>query len=129
MADALTLAIPPLVYVAGPFSAPTREGVEQNIARAVARGLQVAALGAMPVCPHANTSHPDYERLQPYQFWIAGTLELLKCCRALITVHGWEASSGARGEVEWMLEVERPVFHKRAQLKAWLESPEAFSVG
>lgn len=117
---------PALIYVAGCYSAPTREGVEQNIARAVARGLQVAELGAFPVVPHANTSHPDYERLQNYQFWIAGTLALLKCCHAILTVHGWEASSGARGEVEWMRGAGRAVFHKRSELAAWL-GPSAFA--
>jgi hypothetical protein len=111
-----------LIYVAGPFSAPTRDGVEQNIARAVARGLQVAQLGALPVIPHSNTSDPEFEDIQPYQFWIEATAELCRRCDALLTVHGWENSSGARGEVEIMRELGRPVFHKRVELRAWLEA-------
>lgn len=79
-----------LVYVAGPFSAKTREGVE------------VAKLGAYPVIPHANTADPRFEHVQPYQFWIEATMAMLRPCRVLITVPGWEASSGARGEVAWM---------------------------
>jgi hypothetical protein len=63
----------PLVYIAGPFSAPTREGVEANIAAAVQVGLDVAALGACPVVPHSNTAHPEFELLQGYEFWIAAT--------------------------------------------------------
>jgi hypothetical protein len=100
-----------LVYVAGPFSAPTREGVEANIRKAVDLGVEVARLGAWPVMPHANTADPRFEHVRPYQFWIDGTLALLKGCDALITVDGWEKSSGARGEVAWMQDHSRPVFH------------------
>lgn len=113
--------LPPLVYIAGPFSAPTREGVELNIARAVEFAVEVAKLGAMPVCPHANTAHPEFERVQPYQFWIAGTLALLRVCRAVFLVPGWEKSSGARGESLDALERGIPVFHELHVLKAWLE--------
>lgn len=91
-----------LVYVAGPFTAPTREGVEANIRRAVDLGVEVAKLGAYPVIPHANTSDPRFEHVQPYQFWIDATMAMLRPCEALITVDGWEKSSGARGEVELM---------------------------
>ncbi len=113
-----------LVYVAGPFSAPTRDGVERNIAKAVARGLEVAACGAFPVVPHANTSHPEYEALQPYDFWIKGTLLLLSRCHALMTVDGWEQSSGARKEVEWMEEGGDAVLHSIPELKSWLETQQ-----
>ncbi|MDX1527025.1 MAG: DUF1937 family protein [Gammaproteobacteria bacterium] len=92
-----------LYYVAGPFSAKTREGVEENIRAADFVGRQLARICLYPVVPHNNTAHPQYERLQPYPFWIAGTLELLKCCDALVVVPGWEESSGARGEVAWAL--------------------------
>lgn len=83
----------PLVYIAGPFSAPTREGVEANIAAAVQVGLEVAALGACPVVPHSNTAHPKFELLQGYEFWIAATAKLLTRCDALITTSNWERSS------------------------------------
>ena len=94
-----------LVYCAGPFS-PTaaqkasgmgrRESVEANIARAGAVAISVAALGAMPVCPHLNTSLPEFEEVQDYQFWLEGTDELLRRCDAAFFVGGWEASSGSR---------------------------------
>jgi hypothetical protein len=100
-----------LVYVAGPFSSATRSGVEANIARAVDVAVEVAKLGAAPVCPHSNTADPRFEHVQPYQFWIEATLAMLRPCDALITVEGWEKSSGARGEVEWMRSKYRPVCH------------------
>lgn len=88
-----------LVYVSGRFTATDRAGVQRNIAEAVAVGLDVARVGAMPVIPHANTAHPNFESLQPYTFWIEGTLELLRRCDGIIMVPGWEASKGACGEL------------------------------
>lgn len=111
-----------LVYVAGKFSGPTRADVEQNIAAAVQVGLQVAALGACPIIPHANTAHPDFEKVQPYPFWIAATAEQLRRCDALITVDNWQGSSGARNEVVIAKDECLPVFHDLAALKLWLDT-------
>lgn len=107
-----------LVYVAGPFSAPDRQGVERNIRAAEELGLEVAKLGLFPVVPHSNTSHPDYETAQPYQFWIDGTLELLRRCDAVVCVAGWERSSGARGECAEALRIGLPVFERLEDLAA-----------
>lgn len=107
-----------LVYVAGPFSAPDRAGVERNIEAAVAVGLRVAALGHCPVVPHANTSHPDYERLQPYTFWIEATLALLRRCDAIVMVREWQQSTGARGERAWAAENGLRIFDTIEELEA-----------
>jgi hypothetical protein len=109
-----------LVYIAGPFSARTREGVELNIARAVALGVEVARLGAMPVCPHANTSHPEYERVQPYSFWIEGTMLLLRKCDAVMLVPGWENSKGACCEYDDAFQRNVPIFDALGDLDRWL---------
>ncbi len=109
-----------MIYVAGRFSAHDRAGVEANIAAAVAVGLEVARLGACPWIPHANTAHPDLESVQPYQFWIEATARQLELCDALITVLGWEESSGARGEVAMALRRGMRVFHSLDELREWL---------
>lgn len=116
---------PPMVYIAGRFSADTRAGVEENIARAEALGVEVSRLGGYPVCPHANTAHPEYENTQPYGFWIRGTLRQLRTCEALACVEGWEQSTGARGEVkeaEHVLHI--PVFRwgtgQLIELRDWI---------
>lgn len=110
-----------LVYVAGAFSASTRAGVEQNIAHAEEWGIRVAQIGAMPIVPHANTSHRDYELIQPYPFWIEGTKELLRRCDAVLLIPGWEKSSGARGEREEALRLVIPVFEELSLLRMWLD--------
>lgn len=112
-----------VVYVAGPFSAPTRQGVEANIAAAEDWGLLIAKLGAMPLIPHANTSRQEFEKLQPYTFWIEGTKEILRRCDACFLIPGWERSSGARGEKAEAEELNIPVFEDIDELAAWLERP------
>ncbi len=92
-----------LYYVAGPFSAPTRDGVDENISKAEDVGLALASYGLAPLIPHANTSRPEFEDCQPYEFWIAVTMELLRRCDAVVLVEGWERSSGARAEVRWAI--------------------------
>lgn len=90
----------PLIYIAGPYRAETREGVELNIqaARAVARIC--AAKGWMPVCPHTMLAH--LESIMPSipdKFWLMSTMALMERCDAVMLVPGWQASSGAMGEV------------------------------
>ncbi len=113
-----------LVYVAGPYSGATREAVEANIRVAEELGLEVARLGACPVIPHTNTSHPKFEEIQGYEFWIAATAKLLTRCDALVTTTNWEHSRGARGEVRLAQEREMPVFHSIGELQGWLRRPE-----
>lgn len=112
-----------LVYVAGPYTGATREAVEANIAAAVEVGLKVARLGACPVIPHSNTSHPKFEEIQGYEFWIAATAKLLTKCDALVTTTDWEHSRGACGEVRLAQELGMPVFHSIGELQGWLRRP------
>lgn len=109
-----------LAYVAGPFSAPDRKGVEANIAAAVDVGLRVVALGYLPVIPHSMTGDARFSELQPYTFWIEGTLELLKRCDLCVMVPGWEHSSGARGERIWAIENGMPVYDSVTDLEVLL---------
>lgn len=87
---------PPLVYVAGPYRAPTAWGIECNIVAARQLGARVAALGAYPVIPHSNTAH--FDGLGPDELWLAGTLELMRRCDAVALLDTWQSSSGARAE-------------------------------
>jgi hypothetical protein len=119
-----------LVYVAGPFSAPDRAGVEKNIEAAASLGLLVAELGACPWIPHANTALPEFEHVQSYQFWIDATkLQLLKC-DAIVMRKGWESSSGSRGEHALAQTAGIPIFYEieellgrgLGELRSWIEA-------
>ena len=115
---------PPLVYVAGPYSAPDRAGVEANILRATACGIELARIGCMPVVPHANTSHAAYEQAQPYQFWIDGTMRLLRACDCVMLVPGWEESKGARGEKAEAERLGIPVYWALWAVENWKRARE-----
>lgn len=107
-----------IVYVAGPFRAPTAWRIEQNIRRAEELGLEVARLGAMPVIPHTNTRFFQGEGPDDGadQFWLDGTLELLRRSDAVILVAGWESSSGTCAEVAEARRIGIPVFGRKKQL-------------
>ena len=48
------------------------------------------------MCPHTNTAHFDGELTA--QFWLDGTLEMMKRCDGAIFIPRWQVSSGARAE-------------------------------
>ncbi len=112
---------PLLVYVAGPFSAPDRAGVEHNIRKAVDLGIEVAKLGAVPVIPHANTADPRFESLHDYRFWIAGTLALLERCDAIIMTPDWQLSRGAVGEFDRANALKMPTFFNVGELESYMK--------
>jgi hypothetical protein len=85
-----------LVYIAGPYRAPTTWGIAQNIHAAKEAGAIVASLGAYPVIPHSNTAHMD--GIASDDLWLAGTLELMRRCDAVVMVHGWQRSTGSKAE-------------------------------
>jgi hypothetical protein len=89
-------ALPPVVYVAGKFRAPTPEGIAENVRAAERWALRIAQAGAMPLCPHANNGH-FYGQL-PEQFWLNGTLSLLAKCDAAVFIPHWTDSEGACAE-------------------------------
>lgn len=109
-----------IVYVAGPFRGPSNWAVQNNVRNAEALSLLVAEAGAMPLCPHKNTQH--FDGLLTAQFWIDGTLELLRRCDAMVLVPNWQSSSGTRGEVAEATRLGLPVFHDVDALKAWLRA-------
>jgi len=88
----------PLVYLSGPFSAPTAWGVEKNVRQAEEYALDIARLGAMPVCPHTNTRFFSGEL--SYEFWLKGAVSLMLRCDAVYMLPRWSESRGARHEHE-----------------------------
>jgi hypothetical protein len=88
-----------LIYVAGPYRGATREEVGMNIAAARKVGQLCARKGWFPVMPQANTA--GFEHLAPEitdEFWLAGTLELMRRCDAVVCAPGWEESKGSIDE-------------------------------
>ena len=107
-----------LIYIAGPYRAPTRWEEERNVRAAEALGYAVAQIGHFPVIPHANT-RPYFSDAQPGAFWLAGTLELLRRCDAVLLLPGWGESEGARGEKADADRLGLPVFRCVEDLRHW----------
>lgn len=97
-----------VVYVAGKFRAKTAWGVAENVRAAERVGYEVAAAGAMPLIPHANTAH--FDGTMTAEFWLEGTMELLRRCDAVVMVPGWRTSQGAMAEFLHAQELQLPVF-------------------
>lgn len=97
-----------VVYVAGPFRAKTPWGIEQNIREAETLALEVARIGAVPLCPH--TMYRFYQESLPDEFWLEATLELLRRCDAIVLSPRWRESTGSKGEREEALRLGLPVF-------------------
>lgn len=85
-----------VIYIAGPFRAPTQWEIAENIRAAERVGMAVIKAGAMPLIPHANTQHSHGSASD--QFFLDGTLELMRRCDAVVMVPGWEKSQGSCGE-------------------------------
>lgn len=108
-----------VVYIGGPYNAPTQHEVELNIRAAEALALKVWRLGAVPVCPHTMTRF--YGDSLPRAVWLAGDLELLRRSDALLLVKGWEESAGTRAEVECAAKLHIPTFERLEWLARWLK--------
>jgi len=88
----------PVVYIAGPFRAETPWKVEQNIRRMEDVALEVAKIGAVPLCPH--TMYRYFDKSLPDEFWLDATVGLLLRCDAILMCGEWIRSAGSRNELE-----------------------------
>lgn len=111
----------PLVYIAGPFRGKTPWDVAQNVRRAEEVGLAVALqCGAHPIIPHSMTGHFDKQGSD--DFWLQGTLELMRRCDAVYLVHTWTLSAGAKAEKEEAERLGIPVFDDLITLNSWVRA-------
>lgn len=102
-----------LIYVAAPYRAETKQAVARNIEAAKHVGQLMARKGWMPVMPTANTGlfDFDYPSLQDDDFWLDGTLELMRRCDAVVLTPGWEDSKGCLNEIRVARELGMKVWH------------------
>lgn len=107
-----------LIYIAGPFRAANSWEVEQNIRRAESLSLEVWRLGAAAICPHTNTRF--FSGAAADAVWLAGNIEILKRCDAVMLTPDWQRSSGARAEVKVADDLGIPVFVALEDLAIWL---------
>lgn len=97
-----------LVYIAGPFRAADAWEVHCNVHRAELASREIAGMGAMPVAPHSIGAHMD--GTETAEFWLSGTLELMRRCDAVLVLSGYEHSAGTLGEIQEARRLGLPIF-------------------
>lgn len=111
-----------LVYIAGPYRAKTTVGVKRNIERAESVGMYIATSGRgilYPVIPHTNTAF--WDGLRDAQYFVDGTLEMMRRCDAVMIVPGIDISQsvGTIGEIDDAKRTGLPVFTDYQKLWEW----------
>lgn len=119
-----------LIYIAGPFRAGVHGSrdprvqdswaVQNNVMAAMGLALEVWKLGAVALCPHANTMFFQNAAGMPDDVWLRGDLAILERCDAVLLTSEWIRSAGARAEAEFADLNGIPVFETIEALKAWL---------
>lgn len=114
----------PQIYIAGPYRASTRNGIETNIDLAEEVSADIVRLGCMPVTPHSLTRNQDVaDASHDDVFWLDATLELMRRCDAVMLVPGWQDSAGTRGEVTEAKRLGIKVFEEEKDLVQYVRGP------
>lgn len=91
-----------LIYIAGPYTALTKEWIEVNILKAEEVGQQVLERGHIPIIPHKITGMwHEHRRFRDWAHkdWMEKfCLPLLSRCDAMLLMDNWRVSRGTRFE-------------------------------
>lgn len=108
------MILPPLIYIAGPFSHEDPiHGIPENILAASRVALECARRGWAVHCPHKNFAGFQFVKDVPYESWCSAELAILERCDAVLFLEGWGSSKGASREMQFAHEKEIPVFFAR----------------
>ena len=88
----------PLIYLAGPYSAPTEQQVWSNIISARELAMLVLRQGGIPITPHLLSA--GMGGLVPWEEFLAMDLAIIDRCDAVVLFPFWSQSRGARIEEE-----------------------------
>lgn len=117
----------PLVYVSGPYRAPTEFGVGANVRRASGAALSLWRMGCAVICPHKNTlgwtGAPNLsgDGELDDSVWLDGDVIMLKRCDAVFMLPDWKTSEGAVIEHTAATEAEIPILYTFADTAMFLK--------
>jgi hypothetical protein len=111
-----------VIYIAGRYRDKRGEYyVRKNIKDAEFHALYVWGHGGVAICPHKNTAGFNGAFGIPDKVWLDGDLELLMRSDAVWAIPGWEESEGAKKEVAFAVNIQKPVLHTKGEVKRYLE--------
>lgn len=112
-----------LVYIAGPYRAPTPEDIRRNVRAAEALGQAVIETGLplLPVVPHSIGHRFGYLRPDDEGYWLPATMALMERCHVVLMIPGWEDSEGSVEERARALALGLPVFETVDDLVKWAQ--------
>lgn len=100
-----------LVYVSGPYTADTHDGISANIQAARVVAADLWEMGHAVICPHQNTAHFEVDCEATYEQYIAGDLLMLARCDAIVMLLTWSKSKGATIELDYAAKLGIPVYY------------------
>lgn len=117
-----------IVYIAGPYGAPTYAEIDQHIRNARAWAVKCVNSGVAVFVPHNNTSHFEVDAHQGEDFYKRMDMEFLLRCDALFLIPGWQRSSGAEAERVTAVDLGLPIFeeHEYDMMLEWYHKPREY---
>jgi hypothetical protein len=95
-----------IAYVAGPYREGHGRTVHANIDGAALVAMDLWKIGCTAICPHLNTAHFD----GPVEQYLAGDLEILSKCDAIVMAPFWRESDGACAELRYARKLGLPAY-------------------
>jgi nucleoside 2-deoxyribosyltransferase len=106
-----------LVYLAGPYSAPTQAEINANVRHAATVASVLWNAGYAVICPHMNTYGMEGDASLGGDTWadefkkfLTGDFEMINRCDMVVMLPGWETSKGACAEFAFANWLELPVY-------------------
>jgi hypothetical protein len=92
------------VYIAGQYRGFSQERTRANIDHAYYMGMLVAERGATrgfaPLIPHMNSAEMELVTDKcDHQYWLDATMAMMRGCKAILMIPGWQDSPGACEEL------------------------------
>ena len=93
-----------MIYIASPYNHPDKDIVQSNYVAAISYAAKLTSEGQVPISPIAYGHNLlDYADMpSDWEFWKHFCHTFLDKCTELhvLTIEGWDKSSGVAGEIE-----------------------------
>ena len=100
------------VYLAGPITPTAARSLELNISQAAKTMAYLTERRVASICPQVTATRPELsDAALGYDNWMAVDFVLLRTCKAVLVLPGWDTSAGTRREIAHAAEHGIPVFY------------------